>query len=324
MTAPTNGAVTRSPDEATPSLRILVHNPASGGRLSASVVGRVAEILRAEGEVRVLATEGPGHASDLVESALRSRPDELTDVLALGGDGTLNEVLLGAWRAGSFAPSGPPVRAGIIPAGSTNVVARSLGLPLNPVRAAASLVLGGATRLDLGVCRLETGERPFLLACGVGFDAEVARDVSPWLKRCLGRHAYFLSALRATGESDRGVVAEWERADGTRGSREAASVIMGNCTLYAGIVRIDRRASLQDGLLELALLKSTGLLPLIAASITGIARDLRSARGVMVESARSVRVRARRPVPVHVDAEVAGMTPIDVDVLPRALSFRIG
>ena len=121
---------------------------------------------------------------------------------------------------------------------------------------------------------------------------------------------------------DRGLVAEWESPDGARESREAASVIIGNCPLYAGIVRLRRDASLQDSLLDLALLPSTGFMPLLSAAITAILSDLASSRGVLVEPARSVRVRADRPAAVHVDAEPMGTTPIEVEVLAGALSFR--
>ena len=304
------------------TLRAIVYNPTSGARPSAPLVARVAELFRAEGDVVVLRTERHGHAADLVEELLRGRPRELTDVLALGGDGTLNEVLFGAWRAGAFLPGGPPLRAGVLPAGSTNVVARSLGIPRDPLRAAARLIAGGAARLDLGLCRGESGTRPFLLACGVGYDAEVAQGVSPRLKRLLGRHAYFVQALGATGDRHRGLTVEWERADSTRDVREAASVIIGNCPLYAGVVRLRRDASLQDALLDLALLPSTGFMPLLSAAITGILSDLASSRGVVVEPARSVRVRSGRPVAVHVDAEPMGTTPIEVEVLPGALDFR--
>ena len=312
-----------NPPSGDATLRAIVYNPTSGARPSGRLVARVAAMFATEGDVLVLATERPGHAVDLVEELLRGRPGELTDVLALGGDGTLNEVLFGAWRAGAFVPGGPPLRAGILPAGSTNVVARSLGIPRDPARAAARLIAGGTTRLDRGVCRGESVERPFLLACGVGYDAEVALDISPRLKRWLGRHAYSLRALGATGDRDRGLVAEWESPDGTRGSHEAASVIIGNCPLYAGVVRLRRNASLEDGLLDLALLPSTGFLPLLSAAITGILSHLASSRGVLVEPARSVRVRASREVAVHVDAEPMGTTPIEADVLPGALTFRI-
>ena len=76
-------------------------------------------------------------------------------------------------------------------------------------------------------------------------------------------------------------------------------------------------------MLDLALLSSTRLIPLLMAGVTGIVSELAAATSVHVEAARSVRVRAREGVAVHVDAEPVGTAPVEVDVRPAALAFRV-
>jgi YegS/Rv2252/BmrU family lipid kinase len=304
--------------------QVLIHNPASGGRMGADHARRVAEELGrgSGGAVELLATSHPQHAAELAEAVLRERAGAV-DVLALGGDGTLNEVLLGADRAGRLDdPRG--MRLGVVPAGTTNVVARALGLPRDPVRAARSLASGADRAADVGSCVLGQGERrPFLLACGAGFDAEVLHLVGGAVKRHLGRNAYWMTALRHCGDRERGLVAEAELADGGSFRGEAASIVVGCSPRYAGRLRLSRHARLDDGLLELAMLPSTRLLPLLVAGLRAMATDMRGAAGVRVEQVREVRITAACPVPVHVDAEPIGTVPATVSVLPRAVTLRV-
>ena len=295
--------------------RALVFNPAAGGRLRKARVDRLAEALGGAARVELLPTERQGHAAELVADFLGSRPGPV-ELLALGGDGTLNEVAWGAYLAAAF----DRVSVGILPGGTTNVVARSLGVPLAAERAVAAF-LGGADRLlDVGTCEVAGAVRPFLLACGAGFDAEVLQEVSSWLKRAIGRHAYTVSALRACRHRAPFAV-RWSQEDGGGGEASCASLIVGNAPLYAGKLRLAPGASPDDGALEMALLPSTRLHSLIRAGLVAQWRDLRAA-GVRVERALSVEV-TQPGIALHVDAELIGCSPARVGILPRALKVRV-
>lgn len=306
------------------TLHALVFNPASGRRLRGARTEQIAAVFRADGHaVRLLPTERPGHASDIVEALLRDHGGDPVDVLALGGDGTLNEVLLGGLRAGALRGAGSPLRIAALPGGTTNVVARSLGLPREPLAAARALRSANERLLDVGTCRIHAQKRPFLLACGIGFDAEVLELVSPLLKRVLGQEAYRLAALRGVGERHRGLVADLELEDGGRERFACESLVAGASTLYAGSLRLSRRARPDDGLLEVALLASTRLFPMLRAAWHAGRGAMEDAPGVRVVQARSLRVSARIEVPVHVDAEVMGSLPCEVGVMPLALRMRV-
>lgn len=307
------------------TLHAIVFNPASGRRPGEALARGVAGIFAADGHAtRLLPTAAPGHAADIVEALAREMDGAEVDVIALGGDGTLNEVLLGAHRAGALRGARSTLRLAALPGGTTNVVCRSQGLPADPLEAARAIAAGSERLLDVGTCRIHAAKRPFLLACGVGFDAESLLRVSAPMKRLLGRSAYQLAALLATGDRQRGIVADIERSDGTRESVACASLIAGASELYAGILRLSPTARPDDGLLEVALLSSTRLPALARAAWVAGRRSLEEAPGVRVVKAVAVRVSARIEVPVHVDAEPAGLLPAEIGIQPGVLRMRVG
>jgi diacylglycerol kinase (ATP) len=297
----------------------LITNPASGGRPTAALAARVADVFtRAGCEVDLLPTQRPGHAVDLVEGLLRERAGEALDVAVLGGDGTLNEALFGAQRAAALH-EGAAWRLIVLPGGTTNVVASCLGLPRDPVAAAHAAVRGSERALDVGLCRLHAQLRPFILACGAGLDAEVVRAMRAGRKRRLGRLAYFATAWELAGERPCDIAVEIERADGSREVASCATVLVGAADRYAGPLRLLRGSRPDDGLLEVALFETTRLLPALRAGLAALRRDFAHAPRVRVVQVRSVRVASSSEVPVHVDAELAGALPVEISVRPVAL-----
>ena len=144
---------------------LLVVNPYAG-----SVSPRKREVIQkalaADFKLEVAETTARDHASELAVDAVDR---EFHAVLALGGDGTINEVLQGL--------VGSSVALGILPGGSTNVVARSLGIPVDPIDATAFLSarLRASDRRRVNVGKIN--ERYFLFSSGIGLDAEVVKRV---------------------------------------------------------------------------------------------------------------------------------------------------
>jgi len=144
-----------------PKKVFLVINKIAGHRKQyITEVSRIVTILRENGCIaKFSVTEGPGHATRLAAKAIKSGFDI---VVAVGGDGTVNEVsrrLIGTAKA-----------VGIIPMGSGNGLARNLGIPLNLKKSVRLLVEGNVQMID--VCRFNN--QHFLCTSGIGFDAQVA------------------------------------------------------------------------------------------------------------------------------------------------------
>jgi len=150
-------------------------------------------------EVDLAPTAGPGAASELANKAVSKGSDV---VLVCGGDGTINEVINGL--AGSQVP------LGLLPGGTANILARELGLPLDPVRAAAGFSHWSPLRIPLGKAtwcnekasingapaQKEQATRYFISVAGVGYDAHIVYKLSLQMKLSWGVAGYIMEALR--------------------------------------------------------------------------------------------------------------------------------
>ena len=170
---------------------LLVVNP-KATTTSARARDVLAHALASETKLDLVETGARGHATEL---AYQAAVDGLDVVVALGGDGTVNEVVNGLLRDGPRA--GLPALA-VVPAGSTNVFARALGLPNSPVEATSVLLDGlrGDRRRSVGLAR--ANDRWFTFCAGLGIDAGAVRRMER--HRSQGRPAtpsrYVRAALR--------------------------------------------------------------------------------------------------------------------------------
>ncbi len=162
----------------------IIANPIAGrGRAYKSLQRYVRQWPHPDWQFELLTTRGPNHAGILARELLAHPPDLLA---VCGGDGTMNEI--------ATAVPEPPFPVALLPAGTANVLARELGLPLNPVRALKIALKGNARSIDLGM--LGPGlRRRFLFVAGIGFDAYVVSQVRPALKSKLGIVAYAIAIL---------------------------------------------------------------------------------------------------------------------------------
>jgi diacylglycerol kinase family enzyme len=177
---------------------LVVTNP----RATATTVRQrdvLVHALAADAKLEVSETANRGHAAALACRAMR---DGVDVVVALGGDGTVNEVVNGLLTDGVH-PGVP--RLGIVPGGSTNVVARALGLPNDPVEATSVLIDAMSTdrRRQIGLGQAD--DRWFVFAAGLGYDAAVVAAVEAHRRR--GRTSthslYVRTAVRTYFEQDR-------------------------------------------------------------------------------------------------------------------------
>jgi diacylglycerol kinase family enzyme len=166
---------------------VLVANP-HASRFSGRQRDRVVATLAGEHKVEVLQTRHAGQATDLARQAVAGGAEV---VAVLGGDGTVNEVVNGL--------RGSTAALGLLGGGRVNVVARGLGLPADPDRAAARLLrllaAGARRRLTLGTA----GERGFVLNAGLGLGGAIVREVErrQRAKQLYGDRAYVAAGLKA-------------------------------------------------------------------------------------------------------------------------------
>jgi diacylglycerol kinase (ATP) len=303
---------------AAPSAPLLIVNPAAGEGRAGRLRPWLLERLRFAGSAaRLVETRGPDHVRDLALHAAEQGHDR---VVAVGGDGTVQEVVNGLMEADS------DLAVGILAGGSGNDLARSLGLPRRPSDA-LGVALGEATRrIDVGRAVRKSGSiesvRWFAAAGGIGFDAQVAAAMAgPRRRWQRGRLGYGISTLRELARfRNRHVRVLLETPEGHREiDRRVLFVAIANGRFYGGGMDICPDASLTDGLLDLCVVGDISRIEAVR-QLPGLYRG-RHVNHPAVEllRARSVGLEGERGTLVHLDGEPFGALPLRIEIDPLAL-----
>jgi diacylglycerol kinase (ATP) len=245
-------------------------------------------------------------STDLVQVAHQAAIDADV-VVATGGDGTVSRVATGILGSGAAL--------GIVPLGSTNIIAKSFGIPANP-REAMNLVLTSDSRrlIDVGRC----DDHCFLHIAGAGFDAEIFRHASLEWKRRTGWIAYLPPAVRALQLGAAEVRVTVDQAISTHTAplvlvANGGSFISPNLSLFPGI-------SFDDGWLDVLVFTCTTVPEMLATLASIGAGRSESSQFVTRLRGRHVRIEAEPSLWVETDGDPIGQTPRDFWVMPRALA----
>jgi diacylglycerol kinase (ATP) len=295
---------------------LIVVNPVAGGRRAARLVPWLTRAAATAGG-RVAVTMAAGEAQELAETAAA---DGCPRVVAVGGDGTVQEVLNGL----TARLAAPRPLLGILPAGSGNDLARTLGRPADP-RAALHAALCGEPRLiDVAEATDGSGQRRrFASAGGTGFDGQVAHALAgPRALWRRGRAGYLLSTLiELRRYRNMRVEVAWEDGNGAEARIElpALMVAFANGQYYGGGMRIAPAASTEDGALDLCVVGDISRLEALR-QLPGIYRGAHVGHAaVRMMRARSLRIDGEA-APVHLDGEPFGHLPLRVEVQPGAIA----
>jgi diacylglycerol kinase (ATP) len=266
-------------------------------------------------DATVVETEAPGHARELAKAAADAGHDR---VLAVGGDGTAQEVVNGLLDDDGRLP------LAILPEGSGNDLARGLGLPRDLLSALRIAVGDTFEAIDIGRASRGDGKSPrhFAAAGGVGFDAQVAavmaRPRRAWQR---GRIGYLVSTLLELRRfQNRRLRLRLETPDGPREiERTVLMAAIANGAYYGGGMQICPGATVSDGWLDVCLVGDISRLEAVR-QLPGIYRG-RHVTHPAVEfiRARSVEISGDPQSLVHLDGEPFGGLPLQVDLLPLAI-----
>jgi diacylglycerol kinase (ATP) len=256
-------------------------------------------------------TRGPGDGERLAREAAASGA---ALVVAVGGDGTLNEVVNGVRSAGV------EVSVGAVLTGRGCDACRNFGVPRDPLAAVAALADGEDARFDLGRAEWMDGRRRwFAISAGAGFDAAVARRAQTWRMR--GTLPY-LAAVLATVHRHRPVDAVLEMDGVAEPPTPITAVVAANGRWFGGGMKIAPQADPADGALDVVVLGALGRLELLRWLPTIYpGTHVRHPR-VRVRRARRLRV-SGGALPTHLDGEPAAATPITLAIEPGALRLRV-
>ncbi|MGI2336387.1 MAG: diacylglycerol/lipid kinase family protein [Dehalogenimonas sp.] len=302
----------------------VIINPAAG---SGTTARRWPHIKRQLDELGVnykfVFTEAPGHAITLAKEAAEAR---FQNVVAVGGDGTINEVVNGLLTAALPIEPLMPVDLGVINTGTGSDFVRSLGIPRNPDRACHHLLSRQRLKVDAGLIEwTENGEekrRYFVNAAGVGFDAESASSKARISRILRGPVSYILS-VGATlfGYKNRPVKIKCdERGENIH---RVLSVIIANGSYFGGGMKVAPNAELGDQLFDVLTIGDIGKLELIQAFPSVYRGTHITHPKVTVERAAVITLSSTERLLLQADGEIIGEGAFRLSLLPGALNVII-
>jgi diacylglycerol kinase (ATP) len=266
--------------------------------------GRDEIVSRLEGLGLDPVVEIAGEPSRVPDQVLRHR-SEVDRVIVGGGDGTLHLALQGLIETG--------LPLAILPLGTANNLARTLGISTDLEEAARVAAHGLRRRIDLGW----VNGRYFFTTASLGLSVRITEELTAESKRRWGPLAYALVALRVMRRS-RPFRAEISWAGGTRHSR-TVQIVVGNGRYYGAALSVAEDAAIDDARLDLYSLEVRHWWELLAIAPALIRGRHAGKRSVEMLRATEFEIRTRVPYDVDVDGEIGGKTPATFKVIPGAL-----
>jgi diacylglycerol kinase (ATP) len=253
----------------------------------------------------------PSGEQDVAALILRHR-HEIGLVIIGGGDGSMNAA------APALVETGLPL--GLLPLGTANDLARTLGIAPDPLQACDTICAGVRHRIDLGL----VNGRHFFNVAHVGLGEQVARELSGSSKQRLGVLAYPLGLARAL-RAMRAFRAQLV-CDGRRRQLRTIQLAVGNGRHFGGGMTVAAPARIDDGCFFLCSVAPPGWRDVLGA--LGRIPDLRAGRfaacdPVFVEQARCIEVHTARPMPVSADGELVAHTPARFELAAAALEVFV-
>ena len=248
-------------------------------------------------------------SSETPSEAIKARAGKIDMVIVGGGDGSLNAAAEGLLDTG--------LSLGVLPLGTANDFARTIGIPTDLAAAIDVVAQGNTTLIDLG----QANGHPFFNVASIGFSADLAMSLTEKAKKRWGKLGYGIVAARLLASS-RLFSATLEH-DGRVEGLHTLQMAVGNGRFYGGGMAVKADATATDGLLDFYSLevdhwwRLLALLPSLRAGTQGEWDDVRTF------STKDLTIRTRRPRPVNLDGELKTKTPVRFTILEKAVSVFI-
>lgn len=292
---------------ADPRFAVIVNPKAAGGK----AIKKLPEISATASSVT---PEYLLHITSSIEDA-RLRAREFADlgierIVAVGGDGTFNEV------ANGILESNARPALGIVPAGTGCDLPRTLGVPTGVAESLVFAMSADARPMDVGLAKTSIGERYFLNVAGMGFDAKVANRAQQ-KKRLTGKKAYMVALAQEL--TDFGYIDVRIEVDGKEIATKAVFVSVANAQFLAGGFHFAPMARIDDGLLDLAIIDDISL-PGFVKAVPSVMRGKHLSNPHWSHyTTTHVKVTASTPALVQVDGEIVGTSPAEFSIAPKAI-----
>jgi diacylglycerol kinase (ATP) len=286
----------------------IIYNPAAR-KASKTKVETASSFLRGKGfDTEILITEKRGHAEQLARESVKNKPSL---IIAAGGDGTINEVINGiVW-------SGVPLS--LLPLGTTNVLAKELGLLEDVCGSMEAAAAGRPRTVSLGRIDMMGGKlsrpRYFCLMAGIGFDGKTVYDVDSSLKRVSGATAYIVSGIRNL------LSYSLEEISFTIDGRNLSgySAIIGKARRYGGNFQVTPDADLLEPSLYTVIFKGRRRRDLLRYAFGIIRGSHLKYRDILYMKSTDIEIGGTAHI--QIDGDYLGVSPARVSVVKDALKL---
>lgn len=274
----------------------------------------IAEALAASGiedqSVDVRLTSDDMSARDIAQRAV---VEGVERIVAIGGDGTVNEVVDGMFRDGDASRRRPAL--GIVPLGTANDLANFLGIPSELPRALHIALIAAPRMVDVGVL----GERHFLNVVTGGVMSEASANLHPELKSKLGTFAYTLAGLVSLPSVEAIEVSASTPTESWSG--RILAIAVGNARTAAGGFELCPDARMDDGELDLTLVPAD--IDKLALAGMLLSRSVAEIDQVVRMRGPRIHLRADRAINLNADGEPLEMTSVEIGVMRHALALCV-
>jgi diacylglycerol kinase (ATP) len=288
-----------------PRIRFII-NPVSGTRSNIDVAARIKLYLNHSKYWHdIVYTAYAGHATELAADAAAQ---SFTIVVAVGGDGTVNEVAKGLLHT--------KTALGILPKGSGNGLARHLGLPLSLNNAIKTLNTGTISQIDSGTIN----GLPFFTTAGIGFDAYISSVFAGSTRR--GLKTYVELILKEVRNYKHLPVKVWINDEQLE--TDCFVMAFANAAQYGNNAYIAPMADIRDGILDVCLVKQMNFVKALNLSYCMLTKQLAHAHSAEYFKSNRIRIETEQPMMFHADGEYKGKTnTFDVALNPLSLHVLV-
>ncbi|MCL2246098.1 MAG: diacylglycerol kinase family lipid kinase [Lentimicrobiaceae bacterium] len=282
-----------------PKKKILfIINPISGGHNKAEIIKAIPKLLDTNKfDIFFTHTKRAGHAIEIAKNAVERKMDI---VVAIGGDGTINEV------ASQLVNTNTTLA--IVPCGSGNGLARDLKIPLHYKKAIQLINELNIKKIDAGICN----HQYFFSLAGVGFDAQVAYDFNRGKQRKFSGYAW---SIFKDYFNVRNQLFEIE-LDNEKITGKFFFVTIANCSQWGYNVKVAPHARLDDGIFAVTFCKKPAFISIIPFGIRMLSGKIKAS----FKTATKISITSNKPFFYHADGDAKGVTQqVEVNILPDAL-----
>jgi YegS/Rv2252/BmrU family lipid kinase len=283
---------------------LFIINPISGGHNKTGIIKAIPKILDDNRfDISIMKTEYAGHAVEIAKNAVETNQDI---VVAVGGDGTINEV------ASQLVNTNATLA--IIPCGSGNGLARDLKISLHYKKAIQLINTLHTRKIDVGVCN----QQYFISLAGIGFDAKVAYDFNTGKKRKFSGYAW---AILKDFYSSKDQYFEIE-LDNEKINGKYFFITVANCSQWGYNVKVAPTAKFDNGKFVINLCKKPSVFSILSFGIKVLTGKIDESKYVTLKTSNKVTLNSNSTFYYHIDGDAKGISyQLEINILHKALNI---